>query len=293
MRTIILLFITFFGNTAFCGWDDIVATPIEQVTTVGVPIDVKIRFERDLGLGMFNPNVSGLPVKFYLGLNGELLNSVLTNGDGIAKVNFLATQTGRFLIIGEIEDAESSYRPIEIPVFVFEPTERVIVSDIDGTLSNLPEYLIPIKSADAPTFPDAPEVLNWISKCAHVIYLTNRDQFLYSATKQFLTLREFPIGPLLMNRYTEWEDFPIEKDPMRAALFKRDVLLSLKDKGLTVELGLGDKNSDAWAYTNSGVESFIRENDKSGLILPSTIYSSYRDLQGKLEERWGNCKMAF
>ena len=289
MRTTILLFIILFGNTAFGGWDDIVATPIEQVTAVGVPVDVKIRFERDLGLGMFNPNVSGLPVKFYLGLNGELLNSVLTNSDGIAKVKFFATQPGRFVIVGEIEDGESSHSPIKVPVYVLEPTDRVIVSDIDGTLSDLPDYLIPVKSADAPTFPDAPEVLNWISQCAHVIYLTNRDQFLYSATKQFLANREFPIGPLLMNRYTKWGDFPFEKDPMRAALFKRDLLLSLKDRGIEVELGLGDRNSDAWAYNNSGVESFIRESDKSDLKLPSTIYSSYRDLKGKLEERWGNC----
>ena len=73
MRFFSFIALFFITATSNAGWGDIVATPMEDITTVGSRIEVKIKYERDLGLGMLNPDVEGLMVKFTHGMDGKAL----------------------------------------------------------------------------------------------------------------------------------------------------------------------------------------------------------------------------
>ncbi|MFC2074839.1 phosphatase domain-containing protein [Bdellovibrionota bacterium] len=284
MRKLIPLLILLVSSPVLAGSDDIVATPMEEVTVVGQPVYVRVKFEYDYGFGMLNPDAEDLEVRFTLGENGKELGWGYSDDDGIAEVLFDPPGEGKFSIFAHIIDEEAETYPVEIPVFVFDQDKPVIVSDIDGTLSDLPDYLIPYYSHEAPTFPDAPEVLRWLSRHANIVYLTNRDDFLYHPTHEFLENQDFPQGPVILNSWSFYE-FPIISNPLTPAIFKTEVLKELLDRGLLIKLGIGNANSDALAYHNAEIPGYIFEYDDEEITFPSIRYDSYKKLKNMLKKR--------
>lgn len=254
---------------------------MEDITTVGAPIDVKIKYERDLGLGMLNPDVEGLRVKFTLGLNGESLGIKISNWDGIAKIKFIPALKGKFSIYAQITNTGEISTPIEIPIYAINEENEVIVTDIDGTISDLPDYLIAYYGNKAPTFDYAPELFNLLSENLHIIYLTNRDDAIYYSTHDFLSLHDFPSGTVIMNQWSSIEDLPFIRDPLRPAYFKMEIIKNLLKRGIKIIYGIGNANSDALAYTGSDVGCYILESDEE-IEYPCTIFRTYRALKSKL-----------
>lgn len=281
MRFISFISLIFIAATSNAGWDDIVATPIEDITMVGSRVEVKIKYERDLGLGMLNPDVEDLAVKFTDGRNGKLLGTARSNNDGIAKINFVPAIRGRHSIYATIIDDTSETVPIEISIYAVDKEDNVIVTDIDGTISDLPDYLIPYYGDEAPTFDFAPKLFQLLSENAHVVYLTNRDDTLYYSTQDFLNLHRFPKGTLIMNQWSSIDDIPYLGDPLRPAFFKIAVIKGLLSRGINITYGIGNADSDALAYTESNIGCYILESDEE-INFPCTIFRTYRGLKSRL-----------
>ncbi|MFC2074840.1 phosphatase domain-containing protein [Bdellovibrionota bacterium] len=271
-------------STNFIGFFDIIPTPFEEVTVLGTPVYVQVKFEYDYGFVIFNPNVPDLEIRFTLARTGEELDRVFTDNDGVAEFLFDPPSKGKFLIYAEVLDEDVKIFPIEIPVFVFDEDDRVIVSDIDGTLSDLEDFLIPFYGPDAPAYPDSPEVLRWLNQFVKIIYLTNRDDFLYEGTKEFLRKHDFPDSPTILNSWTNINQFPYIRNPLTPADFKKEVIEELLDRGLDVQLGIGNANSDAKAYYESGITSYIHREDNERITYPSIMYDSYIELKEMLKE---------
>src|SRR3990167_8088100 len=270
MRFFSFIALFFITATSNAGWGDIVATPMEDITTVGSRIEVKIKYERDLGLGMLNPDVEGLMVKFTHGMDGKALGISRSDYNGIAKMDFIPPSKGRYSIYAKIIDNSDQTIPIEIPIYAVDREDGVIVTDIDGTISDLPAYLIPYYGHEAPTFDFAPKLFKLLSENTQIIYLTNRDDALYYSTHDFLNLHEFPDGTLIMNQWDSMDDLPYLRDPLDPALFKIKIIKTLLSRGVRVIYGIGNANSDAFAYTESTIGCYILKSDEE-INYPCTI----------------------
>ncbi len=146
---------------------------------------------------------------------------------------------------------------------VVPPGAPIFVSDVDGTLttSENEEFfdLLLGDTPDANAFAaSAFDVL--VSKGYRPMYMTARPEFLYKRTRQFVDERGFPHG-IIHTTLSKSGALGGE-----AAEYKTGELAMLAAKGLVPTYGFGNKESDAEAYDNGGIEPvqnrvFFKFND--------------------------------
>ena len=143
-------------------------------------------------------------------------------------------------------------------LFVLDPATPVAIVDIDHTLSDLSTWKVPFQGADAPTFPGAPQLINDLARTHQIIYLTARDDSFDRISRVFLNRHGFPDGPVIYNDLglTTWAELQ-QLDEGRHGEFKLRVIQGLQARGVNVVLGIGDKDTDAFAYESSGIQSYI------------------------------------
>lgn len=132
--------------------------------------------------------------------------------------------------------------------FVTPPGHPVIVSDVDGTLTESENaYPISLATDTMPAaHPHAPEALaSAIGHGVSVVYITARGDRFTQDTREWFAANNFPRGPIRMPSaiITLPGDETVE--------FKSDALASLAGQKLVA--GIGNRNSDVDAYTNAGL----------------------------------------
>ena len=129
---------------------------------------------------------------------------------------------------------------------IVEPGTNIIVSDVDGTLTSSEdaEYMNVLKGDISETHDGAPEALSTLaSKGYRVMYLTARPEILTSRTRDFLKERKFPTGVVHTSSNTLGAG-----SGASAEEYKQGELALLKQKGLVVSYGFGNRASDSDAY---------------------------------------------
>lgn len=132
--------------------------------------------------------------------------------------------------------------------FVAPPGAPVIVSDVDGTLTES-ENAYPKALAiggDVPTQPDAPAALMHAAvRGVSIIYVTARGDRFANDTRAWFAAKGFPRGPVKMpaSIITLPGEDTIE--------FKTEALAAVEDFELLA--GIGNRATDVSAYTNAGL----------------------------------------
>jgi hypothetical protein len=138
-------------------------------------------------------------------------------------------------------------------LWVLPSGTHVIVSDIDGTLTTSDGELFReiLDGSYVPeAYPGGPDLLSAHEGLGHiVVYLTGRPYPLTQVTRDWLDDQRFPLGALHV------VDDVIDAIPSDAEVgaFKRDFLVSLKDKGFILDLGYGNATTDIFAYLEAGI----------------------------------------
>ncbi len=263
-------------------FNKVVTTPHDQVALPGVPTTVEAKFERDLGLGYANPDLTGKEVEFFYG--GASIGKATTNGDGVARRAWTTPAGVTGVLRIQYKMTSSSYRNSAGSLRVFVSAPRpTFVFDIDLTLSDLPEWQVPISGQDAPAFPYAPEFVNHVSGAGFgVIYMTARDDALDVRTRAFLRNQGFPDGAIFYN------DLGLRTAEERAMLsssnhgkYKTRKLRELYAAGIPIVAGVGNTPTDAEAYRAVGMESYIL-NPSDPIPAGSVIFNNYRQLDAML-----------
>ncbi len=229
------------------------ATPHDAVTTPGQAVNVEAKFERK-GFYFFNPDLRNEPVRFDFG-SGVTANAS-TDRDGLAAIGIRAG-LGVYPFSAELS-ARSNAPTADGRLFVLDPATPVAIVDIDHTLSDLSTWRVPFQGADAPTFPDAPQLINDLARTHQIIYLTARDDSFDAISRAFLARHGFPDGPVIYNDLgaTTWAELE-QLDEGKHGEFKLAAIQGLQARGVNVVLGIGDKPTDAFAYETSGIQSYI------------------------------------
>jgi len=252
------------------------ATGHDAITTPGRPVQVRVKFERTL-LGYWRPDMKGSRVTIeVLGAR----RSARTDRDGMASTTVVAGAVGVHPISARL-DRSPSARAATSRLFVLDPSRPVAVVDIDGTISDLPDWQVPFIGHRAKTFAGAPALMHDLARRYQIIYLTARDDTFDAKSRAFLRLHGFPDGPVVYN------DLGLgtkaERDQLKAGNhgpFKLGQINALRVRGVRVELGIGNAETDAFAYENANLPSYILT--KLTGRGPSFRFTTYAQLRPRL-----------
>jgi hypothetical protein len=184
---------------------------------------------------------------------------VVTQSDGTARLRWTPREAGNYTFTAKIvavgdEDHKDLLQvtPTEMLVAVRPKDTRFVVIDLDRTIvdSGFRRVLLDGGRPMA----DSVAVTNRISQRYGVIYLTHRLDVLTRRSKQWLKANGYPPGPLLVSTM---------KDVMDSAAFKTARLSELRKAFPNVEIGIGDKPSDAQAYADNGMTAYLIPHYKS------------------------------
>jgi hypothetical protein len=228
------------------------------------------------GLWALHFHMRGYPLRFTC--PGMLDHEATTTEDGIATIRLRLPSscagvyplTVSFAGSGHHQQARATAR-----LFVWPANSRILITDIDHTISDLSQLKVPFTpNEQTPPLTGAVENLRAISANYRIIYLSARDDVLYQRTQLWLAEKGFPAGPLFCR------DFHLGGTQEG---FKRHVIAELKKRFPRIEVGVGDKASDARAYLGNGLKTFLIEPKQGGPVpKEAIIVRSWHDLTQRL-----------
>lgn len=131
----------------------------------------------------------------------------------------------------------------------------VLVVDIDDTLVeggtwNSIRLFFNLFYSGLEPFPEAPQRLRELQNDWNCILLTARDDSLANRTLHWLERQGFPELPVVFSSSYLFLDSSAER-------FKEKAIAGLKEGGLRVDLGVGDKATDVAAYRANGLKAIL------------------------------------
>ncbi|MCP4250219.1 MAG: hypothetical protein GY778_24510 [bacterium] len=225
------------------------------VDDVVCPVDEKVRLIGKLeyrGVAVFNKGLDDGQIRFYL--DGQPVGEDDTNDEGYARIKRRFASPGRRRLEIRYRDGRGRTQSAEATVFVWDPSQPILVVDVDNTLAHTKKRYLFSRGPDrSAPFATAVEVLTELADHFRVVYLTARPRELAVKTRQWLAAHDFPAGPVLtwdVDRY-EWS----------ATSFKKDRLDDLTDRFDHVTIGIGNAPGDHTAYRKRRLLTILIDAD--------------------------------
>lgn len=255
---------------------DVKLTAFDQLAAPGETVVVRAKIEHQGVLGI-NPDMRGYPLRISVGTLLE--QEVKTGRDGMAQLEVrVPTDTAAKVPIKVSFAGSGHHRPAEAMsrLFVWPADSRVLITDVDLTISGLAELRVPFTANDKiPCLPGAVEALTELSKTYRIIYLSARDDALCNKTCGWLCQMNFPEGPFFCRDLTLTS---------RQESFKRETIAALKRRFPGVAIGVGDKPTDAGAYLSNGLQTFIiNPKDRGKLAKEAMVVESWQEVRERLK----------
>ena len=190
----------------------------------------------------------GYAVRFYR--DAKLYKVAETDGDGVAAVSFTPKTPGDHVFTAELAPvgpAEDPPEPLELLLACRPPDAPIVVVDLDRTVVATGFHTVLIGS---PTpMADSQRVLDRLARKSTIVYLTHRPDYFGIKSKAWLREHKYPAGPLLLSTLGGFLK--------GSGAYKSDVLEQLGKRFRKIEIGIGDKVSDAQAYHANGLKAFL------------------------------------
>lgn len=206
------------------------------------------------------PLVVSLQGGDYLqGLEGYLIGYYLidhkigecrTDDDGLAQITFTPDQVGHQVITARLEDPDVrkyAVAAVEIVVAAHNPDQRMVMVDLDRTLvkSGFGDVL----AGRAEPMAGSKDVMTRLARDHAIVYLTHRPDIFTEQSKRWIRKYEYPLGPLLTSTLGEFVK--------GSGAYKSAKIEEFKKTWPKIDIGIGDKPSDAAAYAANGLVSII------------------------------------
>jgi hypothetical protein len=252
-------------------------TAFDQVAQPGETITLSAKLYRPTRLG-FHWNLHGHLLQFHC---PPLIDrEVPTGDDGIVRVKATVPEEFHGPCVVPVRFAGSSrHRPVEATarVFLWPADSPILVTDLDGTLSDLAGVYVPFTSnRDTRCLPGSVEALSALAQNYRVVYLTARDETLHDKTRAWLDEKGFPPGPLFCR------DFHLGE---KSQTYKRQFLAELAKRYPQLVVGVGNTVGDASAYLHNGLRPFMLDPAGNRSFPEGTVVvRSWQELRKRLEE---------
>jgi len=235
----------------------VVGRSFDAITTPGHRVQVQAKFQCSWFGGLWKPDLKNKRVE--LAFRGRTLRA-RTDHEGMGRASFDApTQPGTYTYTARYRSTQVSGK-----VWVLDPQRPLAVFDIDGTLSDMSDFMVLFRGASAKQFPGSSQLVRDMARTHQIIYLTARDDFLDKQTREFLSKQNFPVAPVIYNDYGASGEVQLSLIlPSGHGDFKLGQLKKLQRLGLNVAVGVGNAETDGYAYEHAHVPSYLRTT-KSG-----------------------------
>lgn len=197
-------------------------------------------------------DIPDVTLGFYL--DDTFLGKAVTDDDGRATISWTPPRQGdyslRVKVLAKPRNQEKDLtaltparlfvaaRPKDIPIAIVDLDHTVVQSGFARVLLG-----------GARPMPHSQDVLKRLSKKHTIVYLTHRPNLLSNKSKNWLINNGYVRGPLLMSDLAD-----VFGD---SGKFKTARLKALRKTFPNVQLGIGDKLSDAAAYAANGVTAYL------------------------------------
>lgn len=235
---------------------------------VNQDVTLKAKLEGD-GIIPYRRDIPDEEVHFYL--DGKMVGKAITDEEGMAVFHYGKLSMGSHRFEASLHP-KSDYRSNKAELFhvVIHPEKKVIISDIDHTISNASAWEVLVKpNSKIKPLKNAAKSIHYFQKSGfQVVYLTARDDTFLLKTKEWLNMHHFPKAP------SYYWDFNGDGIPNDHGDYKSQVIAGLK-KGLNkILIGVGDKPHDIRAYRDHGLRSYYigkssEEIDPDGIKIKS------------------------
>ncbi len=191
-------------------------------------------------------------VALYYFKDGRIYSIVKADDEGEANIPFTPTKVGDYIFDVEYypRDLEAN-QPLRVEILVTcrEPNTPLFITDIDSTLIDPRSRARMVLEGDPTPLEGAAESVQQLAKDFVIIYLTARPDYLGLRTRNWLSLRGFPRGPVFMSRIKTLVDGN-EK-------YKATQLAEIREKFKGPAYGIGDRLTDIEAYIQAGVQPIL------------------------------------
>ena len=219
-------------------------TAMDALATPGEQIDLRAQVRA----GDFLQGKRGYAVRFYR--DGRLYKVAETDGEGIARASYAPAAAGDSEFVAELAPVGVSGdlpEPRKLLVACRPPDTPLVVVDLDKTVvaTGFETVLV----GDPVPMEQSQQVLAALAGSRTLVYLTHRPDYFSIKSKDWLARHGYPRGPLLLSTVGGFFQGSGE--------FKSAMIAGLKKRFTKIEIGIGDKVSDAQAYHDNGLRSFL------------------------------------
>ena len=198
--------------------------------------------------GQFLRASEGHVVRFYR--DGKLFKAAETDENGVAAVSFTPTRPGDYWFGAQVADAGLSDRapaPQKLLIACRAAESPMAVVDMDKTVVASGFHMVLI--GDPTPMAGSSKVLRRLAATRTIVYLTHRPDYFGPKSKQWLRDKKYPPGPVLLSTVSGFLK--------GSGKYKSEMLRRLQGRFKKIEVGIGDKVSDAAAYHENGLKSFL------------------------------------
>lgn len=196
--------------------------------------------------------IVGAAIGFYAG--DDLLGWTATDANGVAALTWTMPLEGDVMIdayqvyvndAGDLVEPRGQSAPLVAAARDAE--SRFAVIDLDRTVVNSSFWRVLLGGAEP--MPGSVTVLNELAERYSLVYLTHRPDLLARRSRSWLAGHGYPSGPLLVSSLGEALG--------SSGTYKTERLAALRAKYPRLEIGVGDKISDALAYVDNGMTAYL------------------------------------
>ncbi len=270
IQLVILLFLSSFALPSLANEKakQAVISAYDAISIPGLNIELKAKLERDRSIPL-RRNISKEVLGFYI--KDRLIGTVTTDRKGIASLVVAPAYFSRGIQNYEVKLLNSrsfQARPATALVTVWEKDQRIIVTDIDKTISdNSSLDVIRVPYNRQPAFDGARDYLTRMRDDGiGIVYLTAREDVLLQLSKNWLDHLDFPKGHLYL-----WDLALLpSRTPWNHGAYKSLRMKKLKSFFPNILAAYGDKIHDLEAYHEHGVPAFFFRSDYNrNEVIPS------------------------
>jgi hypothetical protein len=254
------------GDCLFYGFDTL-AYPDSEIELAAGVRDVQSQLD----------GASGVTVGFYRG--ETLIGRSVTDRNGIATVRWTPPRVGDYTFQARIlrapERLGEDFRrasPAPLIVSARRKSEKFAVIDLDHTVVASSFWRVLLGGAKP--MAESVRVTRRIARRHSLIYLTHRPDLLTRKSRRWLNEQGFPTGVLMVSSLSQAIG--------DSGVYKTARLSKVRKRFPNVEIGIGDKYSDAQAYVDNGMTAFLIPNyDRGDVEELRAAARSIRRLEGK------------
>jgi phosphatidate phosphatase APP1 len=238
--------------TTGCSRSRVLLAGEDMVVPPRSKVDIRAKLEER---NLFLKDIEKTPIHFRLksGQNGSTISleeERMTGENGMASISLQMPEKEGLYKIDVFYDGNHRFESQndEVRVLVIKTDKPVAILDIDHTLTS-ENWLRQPEEID-PYDKDTVRVVNELAKKYVIVYLSSRPRLMHRSTHHWLNNHGFPDGPILLWSPKKISWFEPEE-------YKKDILESLRKSGITLAVGIGNREADIEAYRETGMRAIL------------------------------------